>query len=218
MTPSRFATLRSFERVAEDVVHRLRPVLRERDLQRLHVGIGDLVEPLRPEDRDQVNAEDALLRVDRARLLPVRLRVLDELLPELRERRNARDVRRFLPAEPVPGYAWASRPSRDRVITSASLASVGLIKPTLAGTDLALVNLEGPLSRCAAPAPKRYPLHADPRRVELLRAAHVEVVSLANNHALDCGPEGLVESVRVLRDDRASPPRVWRRVGPSHWW
>ena len=70
----------------------------------------------------------------------------------------------------------------------------------LAGTDLAFVNLEGPLSRCAAPAPKRYPLHSDPRRVELLLAAHVDVVSLANNHALDCGPEGLVESVRVLRE------------------
>lgn len=79
-------------------------------------------------------------------------------------------------------------------------AVVAGIARALAGTDLALVNLEGPLSRCAAPAPKRYPLHAAPRRVELLRAAHVDVVSLANNHALDCGSEGLMESVRVLRE------------------
>jgi poly-gamma-glutamate synthesis protein (capsule biosynthesis protein) len=69
----------------------------------------------------------------------------------------------------------------------------------LANADLAIVNLEGPLSRCASPTPKRYPLRAEPSRVQLLRAAHVDVVSLANNHALDCGEEGVIESVQTLR-------------------
>jgi poly-gamma-glutamate synthesis protein (capsule biosynthesis protein) len=46
--------------------------------------------------------------------------------------------------------------------------------------------------------PRRYSLYADPARVGLLATARVDVVSLANNHALDCGPRGLEEAVRVL--------------------
>lgn len=76
---------------------------------------------------------------------------------------------------------------------------LGGVAQAMAGADLALANLEGPLALCPVPAAKRYPLLADPRWAIALRSAGIHVLSLANNHALDCGPEGLGETVRVLR-------------------
>lgn len=88
----------------------------------------------------------------------------------------------------------------DRYIeANGPVAVIDGVARALADADVAIVNLEGPLSRCASPTPKRYQLRAEPSRVQLLRAAHVDVTSLANNHALDCGEDGIIESVQTLR-------------------
>jgi poly-gamma-glutamate capsule biosynthesis protein CapA/YwtB (metallophosphatase superfamily) len=73
------------------------------------------------------------------------------------------------------------------------------IKPYLAQADLRVANLEGQLTT----APQRsfgYYLTGDPARVDLLKAAGLDLVSLANNHATDNGRAGLAESARVVRD------------------
>lgn len=65
--------------------------------------------------------------------------------------------------------------------------------------DLVFANLEGPLSGRGFPAPKHYTFRAAPRAVDALRAGGVNVVSLANNHALDYGREALLDTVDRLR-------------------
>jgi poly-gamma-glutamate capsule biosynthesis protein CapA/YwtB (metallophosphatase superfamily) len=81
----------------------------------------------------------------------------------------------------------------------------------LAG-DLALVNLESPLSaqrEAARPGP--YRLIGAPELAPALRAAGIDALGLANNHALDAGPAGLEESLTVLRAAGVAPAGA----GPS---
>ncbi|MCS6880862.1 MAG: CapA family protein [Oscillochloridaceae bacterium] len=70
----------------------------------------------------------------------------------------------------------------------------------LAG-DLTLGNLESPLTTASAPArPGPYRLLAAPAHVAALRSAGFDLLGLANNHALDAGPEGLAETLATLRE------------------
>jgi poly-gamma-glutamate synthesis protein (capsule biosynthesis protein) len=71
------------------------------------------------------------------------------------------------------------------------------VRPWLAGADLSFANLESPLTR-ASFAGGRFDLRAPPQAVNALSAAGFDVVSLANNHALDGGEAGLAETLAVL--------------------
>jgi len=91
------------------------------------------------------------------------------------------------------------------------------VRPWLAEADLALANLESPLTDALPlslssllgmlPLPlspptggdeEGYDLRAPLEAVAALRAAGFDVVSLANNHALDAGQAGLRETVDTL--------------------
>ncbi len=88
------------------------------------------------------------------------------------------------------------------------------LAPILEPADLALANLESPLAESIptsvtqALAAGEYNLCAPGAAVEALRTAGLDVLSLANNHAQDCTPDGVVESARVLEnaDLAALPP------------
>ncbi len=70
----------------------------------------------------------------------------------------------------------------------------------LAG-EVTLGNLESPLTTATSPVrPGPYRLLAPPAQVAVLSSAGFDLLSLANNHALDAGPEGLVETLDTLRD------------------
>jgi poly-gamma-glutamate capsule biosynthesis protein CapA/YwtB (metallophosphatase superfamily) len=74
--------------------------------------------------------------------------------------------------------------------------------PRLRAPDLLLVNLECALTASSRPWHdgdyKAFYFRAEPSVVETLRLAGVRLASLANNHALDYGQPGLVETLRVL--------------------
>jgi poly-gamma-glutamate capsule biosynthesis protein CapA/YwtB (metallophosphatase superfamily) len=73
------------------------------------------------------------------------------------------------------------------------------LKPVLDGCDLRVANLESPLTRGEVkPAAMRGGLKAAPESVEALAAAGFDAVTVANNHCMDFGPEGLLECLRVL--------------------
>jgi hypothetical protein len=65
--------------------------------------------------------------------------------------------------------------------------------------DLFVLNLECCISERCEPAPKRFTFHAPPAAVETLLHLGVDCVTLANNHALDCGIEALLECFDHLR-------------------
>ncbi len=77
------------------------------------------------------------------------------------------------------------------------LADVG---PLLRGADLAVVNLEAVLGEAGEPVPKAFNFRVPAAAVDSLRAAGVDVVSMANNHGLDYGRDGLAESLRIEQE------------------
>jgi len=81
--------------------------------------------------------------------------------------------------------------------TSASLA---YLTPELRRADLALANLESPLGESDGTiAPTGgYDLCAPATRAPLLADWGLDLLSLANNHALDCGPDGLAQTRAAL--------------------
>lgn len=80
-------------------------------------------------------------------------------------------------------------------------AAWGDTLPTLRAAALRVANLETVLARGGVGwgGPQKIcRLRADPRLVGVLTAAGIEAVTLANNHALDYGPAGLLETLDVL--------------------
>ena len=71
--------------------------------------------------------------------------------------------------------------------------------PLLSGLDVAAVNLETPAGRAGAPQSKAYVFLAPPELLTALAAAGVDVVSLANNHALDHGAGTLLDTIGRAR-------------------
>jgi poly-gamma-glutamate capsule biosynthesis protein CapA/YwtB (metallophosphatase superfamily) len=67
------------------------------------------------------------------------------------------------------------------------------------GADLFVLNLECCISEQCEPAPKMFTFQAPPAAVETLLHLGVDCVTLANNHALDCGTEALLETFDHLR-------------------
>ena len=65
--------------------------------------------------------------------------------------------------------------------------------------NLAMVNQEFPFStRGEAMANKQYTFRVDPSKVQLFTEMGVDIVSLANNHALDYGTDALLDSMDTL--------------------
>ena len=69
------------------------------------------------------------------------------------------------------------------------------------GTDIMMVNNEFPYSYRGAPTPnKTYTFRADPKDVHIMKDMGVDIVSLANNHAYDYGPDALIDTIDTLND------------------
>lgn len=64
--------------------------------------------------------------------------------------------------------------------------------------DLVLANLECPLTTRGAPADKLIAFRSDPALARELSAAGVGVVTLANNHMMDHGLEGMYDTLEAL--------------------
>lgn len=85
----------------------------------------------------------------------------------------------------------------------------GDVLPLLLEADLRFVNLECVISKSGQkwqPDQKAFHFRASPRAIEVLQAARIDAVTLANNHILDYGPEALLECLTFL--DRAGIPHA----------
>jgi poly-gamma-glutamate synthesis protein (capsule biosynthesis protein) len=76
------------------------------------------------------------------------------------------------------------------------------IMHTWQGADLVLGNLESPITRAARVAPTKLTLRAAACAARSLRAARFDCVCLANNHAMDFGPDGLCDTIGELDAQR----------------
>lgn len=73
------------------------------------------------------------------------------------------------------------------------------ITPELKKGDITLVNLEAPLtSRGTEFVDKKYRFRVKPSAVTALKNAGITTVTLANNHSMDYGAEGLLDTLQQL--------------------
>ncbi len=75
----------------------------------------------------------------------------------------------------------------------------GSIVDTLSSSDLTFANLDTSITRRDTAEPKRDLFRTDERAVTALHDAGVDAVTLANNHTLDYGREGLSDTLDALK-------------------
>lgn len=85
------------------------------------------------------------------------------------------------------------------------------VSDTLAGADVTFGNLENPLAARCHRSSKKISFQARPGSADALRGAGFDLLSLANNHTLDCGKSGLLETINHLRERGLR----WAGAGPT---
>jgi hypothetical protein len=73
------------------------------------------------------------------------------------------------------------------------------VKPILSGADLAMVNLDTAITDRGEPvAGKNFHFRSPAKSFDALQAAGVDVVSMATNHVLDYGPDGMADTFAAI--------------------
>lgn len=87
----------------------------------------------------------------------------------------------------------------ERLESDPATALGPTVPALLAGATVKMVNFESSLTEggCPTPQPKTYVFSAPPTAVTALEHAGVTLVTEANNHGEDCGPEGLQQALAI---------------------
>ena len=80
-------------------------------------------------------------------------------------------------------------------LTEASQQAYELLRQA----DIGFINLECPVTRNGFPADKLVTLRTDPDLINDLKGLGASVATLANNHVLDYGTEGLADTIQTLQ-------------------
>ena len=99
------------------------------------------------------------------------------------------------------GDVMLGRLVKDAILRSGPHYPLAPIAGFLRQADLAIVNLECAITASMhrwPGAPKAFYFGAPPQAIEALTEAGIDLVSLANNHVLDFGVEGLFDTLRLL--------------------
>jgi poly-gamma-glutamate capsule biosynthesis protein CapA/YwtB (metallophosphatase superfamily) len=80
--------------------------------------------------------------------------------------------------------------------------ALGPVADVLRRADLAMVNLETAITTRGTPQSKSFTFRAPPTAFRALKAAGVDVATMANNHGMDYGSAGLADSIRAAEDAR----------------
>lgn len=108
-----------------------------------------------------------------------------------------------LPASPVDlTLAFAGDVhfmDRTAALLRQPATAFGPIVPTLSAADLTIVNLETAITARGSAEPKTYHFRTTPVAIDALKAAGIDAVSIANNHALDYGRVGLLDTLDALQ-------------------
>jgi len=72
-------------------------------------------------------------------------------------------------------------------------------RAVLSSADLAMVNLETAITTRGTAVTKDFTFRAPPAAFQALRAAGIDVVTVANNHGLDYGPVGMADTLAAAK-------------------
>ncbi|MFF7589280.1 CapA family protein [Kitasatospora purpeofusca] len=92
--------------------------------------------------------------------------------------------------------------TEERLSVQPPETALGPISKSLAAADLSVLNLETAITGRGAPEAKTYTFRTSPKALTALKDSGVDVVSLANNHAVDFGADGLADTLAA----KASSP------------
>ncbi|KXG47548.1 Capsule synthesis protein, CapA [Penicillium griseofulvum] len=124
-------------------------------------------------------------------------RLLDQLMPEhVSNERDERIATTFIKAHPLLLAKGNYTPS----------SPWGTVLPLLQSSTLACINLETSVTTAPIPWPNKvfnYRMHPA-NLAPILHAGGIDYASLANNHTLDFGTEGLTETVKTLQEAKVA--------------
>lgn len=98
------------------------------------------------------------------------------------------------------GDVMLARSIGERVVRDGPGGVFAGVESVLSSADLLVANLECAISERGVPQPKAYTFRAPPAAADALASVGVDLVSLANNHALDYGAEGLFDTLQLLAE------------------
>jgi len=101
----------------------------------------------------------------------------------------------------LAGDVMLGRQAGEVMLREGAGYPLGAVASLLRGADLAIANLEcaiGEPGERWQGAPKAFYFRAPPQAGQALSDAGIRLVSLANNHILDYGVDGLLENLRIL--------------------
>ncbi|GIW04102.1 MAG: poly-gamma-glutamate biosynthesis protein [Thermomicrobiales bacterium] len=84
-------------------------------------------------------------------------------------------------------------------------ADIAAVRPLLDGADITIANLDGVLSSLGTPMPKFVNLRGPREAAWDVRALGIDIVSLANNHAMDFRAEGMLDMRQALLEAGVHP-------------
>lgn len=98
------------------------------------------------------------------------------------------------------GDVMLARSLRARIFENGVNYPFERVQTIISAADISLANLECPLcpATIARPIRKKYSFRGEPEYTKGLRFAGFDIVSIANNHASDCGPAGRKETKKTL--------------------
>jgi poly-gamma-glutamate synthesis protein (capsule biosynthesis protein) len=97
------------------------------------------------------------------------------------------------------GAVYTGVPVLSARVKSDPTTLLAPIAPVLSAADLAMVNLETAITERGEPvAGKNFHFRSPPESFMALKAAGVDVVNMANNHALDYGPVGMEDTFDAI--------------------
>ena len=96
------------------------------------------------------------------------------------------------------GDVMLARALGEAVLAGDAGYPFALVEDTLSTADIAIGNLESALGDLGTPENKGYTFRAPKETVETLSLAGFDVLSLANNHAMDFGTEALMQAIQLL--------------------
>jgi len=74
------------------------------------------------------------------------------------------------------------------------------LEEILENHDISFCNLEAPFTTQGRKLEKKFNFRINPERVRYLKDAGFDIVSLANNHSMDYGKEGLIDTIDTLNN------------------
>jgi poly-gamma-glutamate capsule biosynthesis protein CapA/YwtB (metallophosphatase superfamily) len=98
------------------------------------------------------------------------------------------------------GDIMLARSIGDRIGSNGPDVPFRSVLDALAAADLLAGNLECVISDVGVPEPKAYVFRAPPAAAESLQLAGFDILSLANNHAMDYGADSLFDTMARLQD------------------